>query len=1238
MSSCGVLILSILMPVNVLGDARIFTHIIHLADIHIRNDVSRKEEYVIVMDNLYKRISECGHLTPEQTMIVICGDLLHDARKDKGKILSNAIDVSKRLFKNLEKYGTVVIIPGNHDNNITYQHKLDYTITDALSSIIQGDSNLGKSVFYLKDTGVYALGNCLLYHTSVFDIDRISSSRDYSKRRELLINRITGSEYEQYHHVSLLHCGVETNRTKSNYILKNYGYKLEDLEQYDLGLLGDTHHHQFLNARRTIAYPSSLIQQNFGESILNHGFIVWCLDNYVGRHYHVENPYGFITVHNGAPDSIIEQLDTEDTSIVLFKDVDSFVFPLYTRVKLKIYEELSQSNIDDCRNKIEGKCNLIKFVVDKNFSIYSQDDNVDIYKQINDIDALTAYLDTIGTSDIPSEKIIAKHTEMVGLLGEHKITNSKIYWTKIVIENFRGYVGSHELNLTKYDTGSSISINGNNKEGKSTILEALIFGAWGYKGTGNSLASYINTSNDHRPSVSVYFTHNGKQKRITRTIAKNGKHEKVSLAELNEDLRDGGGWMNKTTTKKETELDIGRILGTRDNATNTFISQQEHHSNFIRSPKTELISELLNCNMYDSLTNPVRSDIKRHMKKQSELNGIISQLNVDILDETRVATIEERLATHRELIAKHTQELGDISGQIHENERIYKKFEYMKEGDLQKLVETKDNYLELVLTLKKSIKAFEVPDMSGTSEVEYINKITTLKEKLILTREYKETSIKSLHCTDASLDVATLSAEHSVLIGELESKDNLIYVTQSNIETVRKTRQALGIQSDCQLDLIVSRNIVYLKKRRSLDKVLYSIQSAKDKLKDIRCELEELGQHWTFNDGCVDCSSNNCNLTKKLDESLELHKAKLYEKQQEKSTLDEEIAELERYHLLAKQIEQWKDSNQKESLLESEIHKIGAEKKVVELRLDTNLKKQHMHGANLELITLNIAINAEITAFEKQISSYELDIKELNIERERKMIQLRTIKDNESNILQLRLKTTEVKAMVDTLELQYSYKRIMSSIQVLHGRKLVIEDTMSKLTNAIHQFESALSRSVSAVSEKETHAKELIHAAEELSILNVYKNIIDTTGFPNYLINQTLPILSRNMNMIIYKMGFDFTCALAVPDNKTLKSKNRSLEIEYIKNSISFKPSGSEVFAASMAFRISISKITKINSSNIFIIDEGFGSLDATRRESLDNIFTYLKTEFEYLIYISHIESIKNKADYCITVSNFTIH
>ena len=68
------------------------------------------------------------------------------------------------------------------------------------------------------------------------------------------------------------HCSVDSQKIENGYILRDCQYKLEDLEQYDLTFLGDTITINFWENEK-IAFPNSLIQQNFGESVDNHGFI-----------------------------------------------------------------------------------------------------------------------------------------------------------------------------------------------------------------------------------------------------------------------------------------------------------------------------------------------------------------------------------------------------------------------------------------------------------------------------------------------------------------------------------------------------------------------------------------------------------------------------------------------------------------------------------------------------------------------------------------------------------------------------------------------------------------------------------------------------------------------------------------------------------------------------------------------------------------------------------------------------
>ena len=167
-------------------------YIIHLADIHIRNEDgslnSRKDEYEEVFKNLIIDIKNNNKTKKNNTIIFMAGDIFHHARQEKGRTTATAVVLFKNLLSKLSKLGIVVIIPGNHDNNITYQSKEDNTITDTLTGVLDGMKEIDSSIFYLKDTGMYKLGNVIFYHTSVFDIDCLSEPTmdKYNQRKSFL--------------------------------------------------------------------------------------------------------------------------------------------------------------------------------------------------------------------------------------------------------------------------------------------------------------------------------------------------------------------------------------------------------------------------------------------------------------------------------------------------------------------------------------------------------------------------------------------------------------------------------------------------------------------------------------------------------------------------------------------------------------------------------------------------------------------------------------------------------------------------------------------------------------------------------------------------------------------------------------------------------------------------------------------------------------------------------------------
>jgi DNA repair exonuclease SbcCD nuclease subunit len=59
-------------------------------------------------------------------------------------------------------------------------------------------------------------------------------------------------------------------------------------------MLGDIHKRQIFNHKGIfVAYPSSLIQQNFGENVSKHGFLLWDVETKTYTEHDVDNKYPF---------------------------------------------------------------------------------------------------------------------------------------------------------------------------------------------------------------------------------------------------------------------------------------------------------------------------------------------------------------------------------------------------------------------------------------------------------------------------------------------------------------------------------------------------------------------------------------------------------------------------------------------------------------------------------------------------------------------------------------------------------------------------------------------------------------------------------------------------------------------------------------------------------------------------------------------------------------------------------
>ena len=248
--------------------------IVHLADIHIRT-YRLHDEYKEVFKKLIEQLTDLlKDYKKEEIRVVIAGDLVHQ----KIVISNEQLILGTWLIKNLENIAPVVIIAGNHDLLENNRDRVD-SITPMVQFLPEANINFFKeSKCYLDDNIVWC----------VYSIFEGNERPDIESAIEQF------GEDKTY--VGLYHAPLLNAKTDIGYDI-DHGAGLDIFEGCDMALLGDIHRRQSFNHKGIqIAYPSSLIQQNFGENVSKHGFLLWDVKTKTFREHDVENENSLYTI------------------------------------------------------------------------------------------------------------------------------------------------------------------------------------------------------------------------------------------------------------------------------------------------------------------------------------------------------------------------------------------------------------------------------------------------------------------------------------------------------------------------------------------------------------------------------------------------------------------------------------------------------------------------------------------------------------------------------------------------------------------------------------------------------------------------------------------------------------------------------------------------------------------------------------------------------------------------------
>ena len=143
-----------------------------------------------------------------------------------------------------------------------------------------------------------------------------------------------------------------------------------------------------------------------------------------------------------------------------------------------------------------------------------------------------------------------------------------------------------------------------------------------------------------------------------------------------------------------------------------------------------------------------------------------------------------------------------------------------------------------------------------------------------------------------------------------------------------------------------------------------------------------------------------------------------------------------------------------------------------------------------------------------------------------------------------------------------------------------------------------------------------------------YLQAINRQGLPYRLLSNIIPILENEVNNILSQM-VDFEIRFEMDGEDILKYIDYGNERKWALE----LTSGMERFISSLAIRSALMNISNLPRPNGFIIDEGFGVLDADNLNSVGQILEYIKENFGFILLISHLDEIKDFADNLIDIT-----
>ena len=251
--------------------------------------------------------------------------------------------------------------------------------------------------------------------------------------------------------------------------------------------------------------------------------------------------------------------------------------------------------------------------------------------------------------------------------------------------------------------------------------------------------------------------------------------------------------------------------------------------------------------------------------------------------------------------------------------------------------------------------------------------------------------------------------------------------------------------------------------------------------------------------------------------------------------------------------------------------------------------------------------NGTLIAQEHELKTIEWDLETLN-----------------NNLVDKKNQLAKAIKQKDNIEFN---KKKNIEIQEIRDEITTVNSELSDLDSKLLNLSGKLKMAEKSRQDAQNGIDRLKDLEQQYKGYEYYQKAVQRDGVPYHLISKALPQIESEINNILNQI-VEFTIVLHTD------GKNINAHIVY--DDDNFWPleltSGMEKFISSLAIRTSLINVSNLPRPNFLAIDEGFGVLDSDNLNSMYLLFDYLKSQFGFILCISHIDAMRDIVDKLIEI------